>query len=173
MENYTYSPLDRWVWSKATSQDVPEIVDLSYTHYKDEFENIIFKSNMTKMHYHLHQACLDQIYGLGNNLILIARNKDTNKLMAWNWIQTGKKTIYSDDEMAIAEFIHVDLTLPKRDKIALVHQSLEQWIVWCTANRIPVICSTSIRPVQSGFMKIHERLGFFVRGSYAYKRIEL
>lgn len=171
MGNYTHTTTDAWAWTQAKPQDVPDIVQLVDTNYSQEIEGVIFKKNPTRLHYHLHKAIIDQLYGLTTQNISIARDKETQKLLAWAWVERGKFTVYSDDEMAVAEFVHVDLALPLRTKITLIAQTLEIWIAWCELNKIPVLCSTSIREDQSGFMKLHDQFGFMRRGSFAYRKI--
>jgi hypothetical protein len=171
MGKYTHTKNDSWSWTLATPQDVPDIVKLVDTNYSQEIEDIIFTKNPTRLHYHLHKAIVDQVYGLSIQNISIARDKDSQKLLAWAWIERGKYTVYSDEEMAVAEFSHVDLELPLRTRMTLVAQTLEIWISWCELNNIPVLCSTSIREDQAGFMRLHDQFGFVRRGSFAYRKI--
>ncbi len=35
----------------------------------------------------------------------------------------------------------------------------------------PIVCSTTMRRDQDGFLKLHAKNGYDVRGSYAYKRL--
>jgi len=171
MSKYNYTSSDAWTWSQAIHTDVPEIVQLS-----DDIDTLdiagILSKNPTRLTYHLHQAILDQSYGLNQHLVMIARDKISAKLMAWAWITRGKFSPYADEEMAVAELCSIDSQLPARTKIKLAHQTLEHWIHWCKLSKIPVLCSTTIRENQTSFMRLHEQLGFLVRGSFAYKRIE-
>lgn len=173
MGKYTHTAQDSWAWTQATPQDVPDIVKLVDTNYSQEIEDVIFTKNPTRLHYHLHKAIVDQLYGLNIQNISIARHKETQKLLAWAWIERDKYTVYSDEEMAVAEFSHVDLELPLRTRMTLVAQTLEQWICWCELNNIPVLCSTSIREDQQGFMRLHDQFGFVRRGSFAYRKIDV
>jgi hypothetical protein len=66
---------------------------------------------------------------------------------------------------------HVDLTLSGRQRIHILTQMIYYWETWAKACDIPVLVSSSIREDQSTFLKLHERLGFTVRGGIAYKRI--
>ena len=172
MGKYTHTKQDAWQWLQATPQDVPDIVKLVDTNYSQEIEDVIFTKNPTRLHYHLHRAILNQQYGLNTQNISIARDKKTQKLLAWAWIERGKYTVYSDEEMAVAEFAHVDLTLSVRTRMTLIAQTLEIWICWCELHGIPVLCSTSIRDNQQGFMRLHEQFGFVVRGSFAYRKVD-
>jgi len=172
MSNYSPSDRDIWIWSRASTKDVEDILDLVDQHYSMEIDNILIP-NRNRMAYHLHQAILDQIFGLNTQNVTIARHKDTNQLLAWAWIVRGKRTVYANEELAVAEFAHVDLSLPLRSRMTLTAQTLEQWILWCELHQIPVLSSTSIRTDQAGFMKLHEQFGFVVRGSFAYRKIDI
>ena len=81
--------------------------------------------------------------------------------------------MYAHEELAEARFIHLDLTLSARKRITLTAQILQFWQAWCYACNIPVLVSTSIRTDQGAFMRLHQELGFTVRGSLAYLRINL
>jgi hypothetical protein len=74
--------------------------------------------------------------------------------------------------MCAVRMVHVDLTLGVRDRIRLVSEMIEIWERWAVASGIPVICSTTMRSDQQGFLRIHQRCGYDVRGSFAYKRLK-
>ena len=172
MGKYTHSDQDAWRWTKARAQDVPEIVQLVDANYSVEIDEVIFKKNPTRLSYHLHRAILDQTYNLTTQNISIARDIETNQLIAWAWIERGKYMVYADEELAVAEFSHVALNLPLRTRMTLTAQTIEIWIAWCELHKIPVLCSTSIRAEQAGFMRLHDQYGFVRRGSFAYRRID-
>jgi len=170
MDKYKISPNDTWTWSKAGHLDVEDILDLVAANYELELDAILVP-NRPRMAYHLHKSILQQIFEQHQVLITQARDKTTNKLLAWAWLERGKYTVYAVEELATAEFIHVDLTATARQRITLIAQVLEQWIEWCKVWHIPVLTSSSIRDDQRAFMRLHEQFGFLVRGSIAYKRI--
>jgi hypothetical protein len=115
---------------------------------------------------------MDQLYGLDTHMLAVARNKVSNKLVAWHWASKDFAP-WSDDIMLCARIAHVDQTLSPKDRTFIIGQQIEQWIAFATLHNMPIICSSSIRPIQGGFLKLHENYGFIVRGSYAYKRITL
>jgi hypothetical protein len=170
MSKYNISPTDAWTWTKATHTDVEDILDLVAANYQIEIDNILVP-NRPRMCYHLHKSILQQTFEQHQVLITIARDKITNKLLSWAWLERGKYTVYAFEEMASAEIAHVDLTLSPRTKVKLVAQILEQWIAWCEAWQIPILTSSSIRADQTAFMRLHEQFGFEVRGSIAYRKI--
>jgi hypothetical protein len=155
-------------WRRAQAADVPGIVTLADQFYSGEVEGQIFTKSPTRLHYHLQQAILTQTYMPTKTCVLVAGN-DT--ISAWSWLETGSFTPYSDDEMAVAEFLHIDLNLPARLRVDLIRTCLDLWRVFCREAGIPVLVSTTIRADQSAFMRLHERAGFTVRGSVAYLRI--
>jgi hypothetical protein len=162
---------DAWIWSKATPADVEAMVTLANTLYSPEV-NQFFTPNPTRYSYHLHKAILDQTFNPGQQYLAVARDKATHQLLAYNWCERGKYTPYADEEMAVAEILHIDLAVPVRQRVQLVGQCFDQWIIWCELNRIPVLCSTSIREDQAAFMRLHSVYGFKSRGSFAYKEIK-
>lgn len=170
MERYLPSERDHWHWRPAQAQDVPDIVRLVDTNYSGEIEDVIFTKNPTRLHYSLHRAILEMTYIPTQQLINVARDTTTGELIAWAWVERGKYTVYSDEEMACAEFAHVDLSLPLRTRMTLTAQIIMSWIVWCQLNQIPVLTSTTIREEQAGFMRLHDQFGFVRRGSFAYRR---
>lgn len=172
MAQYSPRPRDSWLWQRAQSIDVPDIVQLVDANYSAEIDGVIFTKNPTRLHYQLHRAILDQTFGIATQNITIARSTINNDLLAWAWIERGKYTVYADEEMAVAEFSHVRLDLPLRTRMTLVAQTIEQWILWCELQGIPVLCSTSIRTEQAGFMRLHDQFGFVRRGSFAYRKID-
>lgn len=156
-------------WNRAIHTDVEDIMDMMQNFYRPEIDGI-FTPSRTRMGYHLHQAILDQSYNPQHQLIAVARD-DAGQLMAWHWVARGKYLPYANEEMAVGEFIHVDLNLPAKTRMRLCLESLEQWIAWCHLHSIPVLSSTSIREDQAGFMRLHDRLNFKRHGSFAYRRI--
>jgi hypothetical protein len=94
------------------------------------------------------------------------------KLLAYCWFDRGGYTTYANEEISNAKFHHLDLSLSARQRVKLIHEMIDQHILWASTWGIPVICSTSIRSEHDGFMKIHKKRGFTVNGSYAWIRTE-
>jgi hypothetical protein len=169
-EALSYKDTDNWTWNKAVQNDVLDILNLVEQNYQSEIEHIL-TPNRTKMTYHLQKAILEQVYKPNAELLSIAREKGTRKILAWGWVVRGKFTVYANEEMAVAEFAHTDLSLPVRTRMRLMGQLFDQWIAWCALHEIPVLCSTSIRDDQSGFMRLHDHYGFSRKGSFAYLKV--
>jgi hypothetical protein len=75
------------------------------------------------------------------------------------------------EEVAEVLFAHVRLDQSVRVRILLIEQMIAQWQLWCQCAGIPVLVSSSIREDQTALLRLHERAGFTVRGSMAFKRI--
>jgi hypothetical protein len=160
---------DTWTWIRAETKHVEDIVKLAESHYQQEVEQLL-TPNTTRLSYHLYKAILEQIYHPHNTMVSVAIDNSTGRVLAWAWLERGKFTPYANEELAVGEFIHTQLDLSLRTRMRLVGQTLDQWIGWCQANAIPVLCSTSIRDDQSGFMRLHDLYGFTRKGSFAYLR---
>ena len=170
MGNYTYNQnSDPWTWRRAIHTDVEDILNLVDQNYSEEILGI-FTPSRTRMGYHLHKTILEMSYNLNNHNISIARDRETNQLLAWSWIERGKYQVYANEEMAVAEFAHVDLALSARNRVKLLAQIIELWITWAETLKIPVLVSTTIRNEQTAFMRLHEQYGFVIRGSFAYRK---
>jgi len=157
-----------YTWHTAQHADIDAIVALMVEHYQHEIESI-FKPSPSRVRYHLYRLVVDQIFGVNREYVRVARN--AQGVIACSWLARDHHTVYADEEMAVAEFIHVDLSLPARTRVRLIQDILQNWIELCQTLSIPVLCSTTIRAEQSAFMRLHERMGFTIRGSVAYRRI--
>jgi hypothetical protein len=169
-QKYQHSPLDSWEWRYAQWSDVEDMYRMAKTHFEREMDPIL-TINDDAYRYALDISTSHQRHNLALEQLLVARKKITGDLLAYSWIGRGHRAPYSNDEMAEARMLHLDLALPARDRIQLIIQAISYWITWCEACQIPVLVSTSIREEQAAFLKLHQRLGFVVRGGIAYKRI--
>jgi hypothetical protein len=73
--------------------------------------------------------------------------------------------------MVVGRMAHMDMTLSARIRIRLLKDMIGLWETWAIAIGVLVICSSTIRSDQSGFLRIHEQAGYQIRGSNAYKRL--
>jgi hypothetical protein len=155
-------------WSLAHPlHDVEDIVEMADSLFGGEVEGIlttnkgIFRKNVT-------MTSAYQQFDRSKEFLAIARERD--KLLGFCWFDRGGYTTYAHEEISNAKFHHVDLTLPIKTRVKLINAMIDQHILWAYTNGIPVVCSTSIRGDQHGFMRIHEKRGFTVKGSYAWIR---
>ena len=157
-------------WSLAHPMyDVEDIVEMADMVFGGEVEGIlkkdrsIFRRNVT-------MASVYQQFDRSREFLAVARDGD--KLLGFCWFDRGGYTTYSSEEISNAKFHHVDLGLSVRTRVRLIDAMIDQHLLWANQNGIPVVCSTSIRGDHKGFMKIHERRGFTVNGSYGWQRTE-
>jgi hypothetical protein len=161
---------DAWRWDYAQYTDIEDIFNMAQQHFEREMDEI-FTINYDAYRYALDMSTSHQRHNLTIEQLLVCRDKTTGDLKAYSWIGRGHRTPYSNDEMAEARMAHVDLALSSRQRIHILAQMIYYWETWARALNIPVLVSSSIREDQSAFLRLHEKLGFTVRGGISYKRI--
>jgi hypothetical protein len=119
------------------------------------------------------ESIVNQLYYPNSEFVIVARHKETNKLGAWAWSKRNCLMEYSSEETTELRMIHIDKTLPTRDKVALVGQAVSIWHMWAQMNNIPVMVSATLRSEQKAFLRILEALGFTLNGSYAFLRTQI
>ena len=169
-QKYQPSLNDAWTWDLAQYSDVEDMYQMAKQHFEGEMDTI-FTINDAGYKYALDISTSHQRHNLAYEQLLVCRDKTTNKLLAYSWLGRGHRTPYSNDEMAEARMAHTDLTLTGRQRIHILVQMISYWETWTLACDIPVLVSTSIRKDQTAFLRLHEHLGFVVRGGICYKRI--
>jgi len=92
----------------------------------------------------------------------------TDRILGACWFDRGGYASYSTREISNAKFHHVDLTLPTTTRVRIINQMIDQHILWAHNWGIPVVCSTSVRKEHDVFIRIHEKRGFTVHGSFAW-----
>ena len=167
--------------------DVEDIVLLADDHYGPEVEGVlkrdrsVFRKNVTI-------ASTVQLFDKGKEFLAVCRDWDEARtiyhrihpekeipekpLLGFCWFDRGGYTTYSNEEISNAKFHHVDLSLPVKTRVRLINQMIDQHILWAHTWGIPIVCSTSIRSDHDAFMRIHQKRGFMVNGSYAWIRTE-
>lgn len=158
-----------YTWRPATGLDVPHIVKMAVDHFQTEIDTI-FKPDPVAYSRNITFAVVNQFYCPTTELLSVATDSENN-IVAYTWAKTGERAPWSDDEMVIVKMAHLSLNLSSRDRVNLVKDMLRLWEAFATLAQVSVICSTTMRRDQSTFLKLHERHGYDVRGSYAYKKI--
>jgi hypothetical protein len=158
-----------YTWRPATGIDVAAIVEMAINHFQTEID-LIFKPEPIAYARNLTLAIVNQFYSPSSELVSIAVD-NTNKIVAYTWAKAGERSPWSDDNMVVVKMAHLNLTLPSRDRIILVKDMMRLWEAFALMSATPIVCSTTMRKDQSAFLKLHERMGYDVRGSYAYKRL--
>ena len=161
-----------WRWEPTTGLDVPHIVAMAQTHFQTEIDGV-FTPDTVAYARNLTLATVNQFYNPKAEFLQVARESESNQILAYTWAINTERTPWSDDAMVCAKMAHVDMTLPARQRLRLVTGMIVLWETWARECGIPVICSTTMRRDQSGFLELHRKLGYDVRGSYAYKRLTL
>lgn len=157
-----------YTWTHAVGYDVEPIVKMAESHFQNEIDNI-FKPEPVAYSRNITLAVVNQFYLPTTSLLQVA--KDDNRLLAYTWASSNDRSPWSDDRMVSIKMAHVDLTLPTRTRLKLIHDMFDIWETFARLSNTPIICSTTMRKDQDGFLKLHERNGYEIRGSFAYKRL--
>jgi hypothetical protein len=157
-------------WTLADPRyDIDDIVWLADTLYGPETDGVLTRSPAT-LRRHATVTATVQLFDKSKEFLAVCRSDD--KLLGFCWFDRGGYTTYSTEEISNSKFHFVDLRLPPRLRIRLINEMIDQHILWAGGCGIPVVCSTSIRGDHKAFVKIHEKRGFTVNGSYAWIRTE-
>jgi len=149
--------------------DVEDIVAMAKDHFEGEVDQIL-RTDPQVMRKNVTLTATYQLFDKNREFLAVCREGD--QLLGYCWYDRGGYTTYSTDEITNAKFHHVDLKLSPRLRVKLINQMIDQHILWANSCGIPVICSTSIRSEHDGFMRIHEKRGFQINGSYAWLKTE-
>jgi hypothetical protein len=161
--------MNNCTWARATLNDAGDIVHLAKTYFEAEVDDV-FHTDPQVYEYNLILAIVHQHYNPYSVAVLACRDHN-NQLIAYTWITRGERAVWSAEEMITVRMAHVRMDASTRQRVQLVEQMIGFWEVWAQECSVPVICSTTMRHDQSGFLRLHERHGYSVRGSIAYKRI--
>ena len=158
-----------YTWRPANGLDVPHIVKMAVDHFQTEIDTI-FTPDPVAYSRNITFAVVNQFYSPTTELLSVAVDSENN-IVAYTWAKAGEHSPWSDDEMVIVKMAHLSLNLSARDRVKLVIDMLRLWEAFATLARVRIICSTTMRKDQSSFLKLHEKHGYDVRGSYAYKKL--
>lgn len=159
-----------WTWQTTSGADVAAMVQMAQSHFESEIDNI-FQPDPVAYARNLTHATVAQFYNPRAELLKVAKEQETDRILAYTWAVRGQKTAWSDQEMISVKMAHTDLSLPVRQRLRLVTGMVVLWETWARECGVPIVCSTTMRRDQSGFLELHRKLGYDVRGSFAYKRI--
>jgi len=142
---------------------------MAQRHFESEIDSI-FTPDPVAYSRNVTLAVIRQFYGPTSELFQVAYDHD--RLVAYTWAGRNERAPWSDDEMVVVRMAHLDLELPTRTRIALVNHMIDLWESWAVLCQVPIVCSSTVRGDQAGFLRIHARRGYDVRGSYAYRRLK-
>ena len=171
VEQYAHTPDDAWTWRPAQGSDVDDMVKLAQTYFQQEIVGIsqpdplLYAKNLTL-------AIVRQHYNPWEEFISVARHNTGGELMAYTWVARDDYAWWSSEEMAAVRIAHTRMDMPVRTRLRLVSQQLDLWECWARSSLIPVVCSITMREDQAGFLELHRRHGFIVRGSVAYLSLD-
>lgn len=169
------------MWSLAHPlYDIDDMVEMSDSIYGAEIDGVLSRDRSVFRH-RLTVATTEQIFNKGREFIAVCRSTKLvnagiassipeDKLLGFCWFDRGGYTTYSNEEISNAKFHHLDLQLPVRARVRMINEMIDQHILWAHTWGVPVVCSTSIRGEHDGFMRIHQKRGFTVNGSYGWQR---
>lgn len=158
-----------YTWRPATGNDVQTIVKMAVDHFENEIDTI-FTPDPVAYSRNITLAVVNQFYGPTTELLSVATDINNN-IVAYTWAKTREYAPWSDEEMVIVKMAHLSLNLSSRERVTLVKDMMRLWEAFATLAGVSIICSTTMRKDQSTFLKLHERQGYDVRGSYAYKKL--
>jgi hypothetical protein len=167
MTKYTHNQNDPWSWTRAKPEDINSILTLCDRNFKSEADTI-FTTSWPVMNRRVSLAIVNQSFAPEQEILCVARRD--KQVLAYFWAIRNHYMEYSQDEMSEIRYIHSDLSLSLRNRVRLTAQSLEIWESWCGVNGIAVLASSTMRDSQRGFLRLHEQMGYTVRGSCCYKR---
>jgi hypothetical protein len=156
-------------WRPATGNDVSNIVKMAQDHFQQEID-LIFTPDPVAYSRNITLAVVNQFYLPTTELLSVATS-DSGELLAYTWAKANDRAAWSDDRMVVIRMAHVQLDLSARIRIQLITDMMDLWERFAQYSQTPIICSTTMRRDQQTFLKLHERHGYDVRGSYAYKRL--
>lgn len=160
-----------YTWSQATGSDVLDIVNLAQQHFESEIDTI-FAPDPVAYSRNITFAIVNQFYLPMTELVTVCKDS-AGKLIAYTWARAGERAAWSDDSMISIRMAHVDLQQSSRQRVRLITDMMSQWEQFAKYSGTGIICSTTMRGDQTAFLRLHERNGYLVRGSFAYKRLAL
>lgn len=158
-----------WTWKRATGMDVTAIVNMAERDFQSEIDGV-FTADPIAYARNVTVAIATQFYLPTQELLMVCHDQ-RNQLIAYVWV-VRETAPWSDEVMAATRMVHLDLTLPVRTRIRLVQEMIGLMEVWAHESGIRIMCSTTMRRDTSGFLRIHQQMGYDVRGSIAYKRLQ-
>jgi len=159
----------KYTWRPANGADAESIVQIAQEFFQNEIDNIFNPEPITYSR-NITLAIVNQFFSPTTELVAVSTDSDNN-IVAYTWAKSNERSPWSDDEMIIIKMAHVKLNVSTRDRVNLIKDMLQLWEKFATLANVTIICSTTMRKDQNTFLKLHERQGYDVRGSYAYKKL--
>lgn len=158
-----------YTWRPADGRDVEAIVSMAVHDFQCEIDTI-FEPDPVAYSRNITLAVINQFYLPMTELVSVAVTP-TGELLAYTWARRNERAPWSDNEMVVVRMAHLNLSLPARTRVHLVNDMIDLWEGFAHFAGVPIVCSTTMRGDQSAFLRLHEKRGYDVRGSYCYKRL--
>jgi hypothetical protein len=155
-------------WIRAGGNHVNLMVALTKHHYQIEAEDI-YTPEPVILSRNLLFAVVNQFYNPNAEYLVIGVLD--SRIVAYLWMVRSVRCPWSDDEMLDWKIAHMDLSLSTRLRVQICNEMIDQSLLFAHHNKIPIICSSTIRSSQDAFLRIHEKRGFTIRGSLAYYKL--
>jgi hypothetical protein len=170
LSQYAHTESDPWRWRPAAGPDTEAITAMAQSHFGLETD-AIFQNDTVEYSRNVLLATVNQFYNPRKELLSVATHTETGQLLAYTWAMRGQYAPWSTEEMVAIRIAHCNMKLSSRGRIHLLAQMIRMWETWARACDIKIICSSTVRGDQAAFMHLHQRAGYSVRGSIAYKRL--
>jgi hypothetical protein len=146
-------------------------MNLSRQHFKTEATDIW---TVDEQHFArgITVDIVNQFFNPGSAFVAVARD-DTHTLVGYVWAERGIKTVWSTEEMIAIKIVHVDMNLSARQRVRMVKEMIAIWELWAESIAVPIVCSSTMRGDQAGFLRLHQAAGYDCRGSICYRRLQI
>lgn len=158
-----------YTWAPATLADIDLIRNLAKDNFISDV-NHIFEPCDTIINKNITFAIVNQNYSPLSELLSVCKD-DSGNLLAFTWVISNQTVAWSNDKMTCVKLASVDLTLTPKLRIRIIKDMMQIWEVYAKLANNVIVCSTTMRYDQKAFLKLHEKQGYDVRGSFAYKKL--
>jgi hypothetical protein len=159
----------KYTWRPATLSDIDAVITLTTQNFSEEITDLFVPDPWAGAR-NLTQAIVNQYYRPSSELVSVAVD-NSDKIIAWTWAQGMQTMAWSDELMVQVRMAHTNMQLSTRDRVRLTQDMIALWEGFAQFACHKIVCSTTMREDQAGFLRIHQAAGYDVRGSYAYKRL--
>lgn len=161
--------MSSWTWDRAQGTDVTPIMDLTREYFQGEATDIW---SIDEQHFarSITVDIVNQFFNPGSAFVAVAKN-DQGQLQGYVWAERGIRTVWSSEEMIAIKIVHMDMRLSTRDRVRMVKEMIEIWEMWARSIGVNIVCSSTMRGDQAGFIRLHQQAGYDCRGSICYKRL--
>lgn len=156
-------------WRPAAGTDVEAIMNLTREYFRREADTIwhIDEQHFASM---LTQDIVRQFFNPGTALVAVCED-DCKQLLGYVWAERGQRTVWSSEEMIAIKIVHLRMTLTARERVRIINEMMDIWELWAQSIGVAIVCSSTMRGDQAGFIRLHQRRGYDCRGSICYRRL--